>query len=263
MNFDKISVGIKTILRDAKLFHVIDSLRTFYPGIHLIVADDGQPSEEKLRLYKSLTEEGHFLEIMSFDSGFGAKSNRIAQALQRPYLLVASDDFDFSDLQTRDGVQKLAEVLDDFPNLDIASGRVNNNPYEFDFEQQDNGSVIIEHAAKSTSPAYMYGYVACDLTVNYSLIRKEVFEKVHWDEDQFIGNGEHGAFFLDAARTGFKVGYVPGVNINTLKSPDSEEYRKLRNRARSPERSCFVKRGIKRYVLGNGQVDYDVISNRN
>jgi hypothetical protein len=200
---------------------------------------------------------------LPFDSGFGAKSNRIAQVLKRPYLLAASDDFDFSDFNTRVGVSKLAKILDDFPNLHIASGRVNNSEYEFDFEQRDQGSTIIEHTAKNAprtsarQVATLAAYVACDLTVNYSMIRKEVFQKVHWDEDVKIGGGEHGAFFVDVMRAGFQVGYVPGVNIDTLKSPDSEEYRKLRNRARGPQRPCFDKRGISKYVLGNGQVDYE------
>jgi hypothetical protein len=256
MTFKDISVGIKTILRDDKLFHVIDSLRAFYPEIQMIIADDGRfPwSPEKARLYEELTKSGHTVLRLTFDAGFGTKSNMIAHALTRPYLLAASDDFDFSDPNAREGIQKLQNTLDTYPGIDITSGRVNNNPYEFILDYKDG--VVIERSVLMTQYS---GPLPCivDLTVNYSLIRKDVFKKIRWDDDAKIGQGEHGAFFLDVKRAGFDVAYVPGVNINTLQSPDSLEYRALRARANSPERSCFVKRGIKRYILGNGQVDYD------
>ena len=254
--FERISVGIKTILRDSKLYQVIESLRS-YPNIHMIIADDGNNhlNEKKFNLYQELSKEGHFIQRTSYDAGFGAKSNLIASLVRRPYLLVASDDFDFSDSKTKEGILKLQDILDNEPSIDIASGRVNNNPYEFNLI--DCGHTIVEETVIPEPP-----FTVCDLTVNYSLIKREVFEKVRWDEDQKIGNGEHGSFFVDVKRAGFKVGYVPGVNINTLEGQDSAEYRKLRNRARSPERSCFDKRGIKKYFLGNGQVDYDVDARR-
>ena len=34
-----------------------------------------------------------------------------------------------------------------------------------------------------------------DLTVNFRLIRREVFGKVRWDDDVKIGGGEHGKRF--------------------------------------------------------------------
>ena len=98
-----------------------------------------------------------------------------------------------------------------------------------------------------------------DLTVNFSLIRQEVFKKVRWDDDVKIGGGEHGSWFLDVKRAGFKVAFVPGVNINEQSLRSSTEYRQFRARANSPERPCFERRGIKRYVLGNGSVDYGVV----
>ena len=71
------------------------------------------------------------------------------------------------------------------------------------------------------------------------------------------GDGDHGAWFLDVKRAGFKVGYVPGVFISQQSGRDSERYQQFRRRANNPERSCFVKRGITKYVLGNGHVDYE------
>ena len=57
--FEKIAVGIKTFLRDAKLFKAIEGIRTNMPGAQIIVADDGEMTHEKHNLYADLVREGH------------------------------------------------------------------------------------------------------------------------------------------------------------------------------------------------------------
>lgn len=188
-----------------------------------------------------------------FDSGFGFKSNLIASNCKTPYLLIGSDDFDFGTTAVRKGIGEMARVLDTYPELSIVSGRVDNRKYEFDLI--DHRDTVIECPAPDDDNGI--GYIECDLTVNYSLIRREVFRRVEWDNDVKIGGGEHGAFFIDCKRAGFRTAYIPGVNINTQPGRDSAEYQKYRNRALSPERPCFVKRGIKKYILGDGTVDYE------
>jgi hypothetical protein len=184
-------------------------------------------------------------------------SNEIVRALDTPYLLGASDDFDFSPPDVRVGIEKLVAVLEKHPTYYAVSGRVNNRPYE-KFLTEKNG-VVTETDARiderfGAHPNYDVFDV--DLTVNYTLFRRETFNTIRWDDDVKIGGGEHGALFVDMHRAGFKVGFVPGVNINQQEGRDSEEYQRFRNRARSPERPCFVKRGIKEYILSSGQVDY-------
>jgi hypothetical protein len=257
--FNDISVGIKTILRDDKLKHTVESLERFYPGIQIIIADDGHigRGSAKFDWYWELSQRGHKVLMMPFDSGFGAKSNIIARVLTRPYLLIGSDDFDFSEPDTVTGIRTMHRILEAKPELDIVSGRVNNNPYEFYLVESPDRTIVEE--VRIDNPQCL---TVCDLTVNYSMVRKIVFDRVGWDEDVKIGGGEHGAFFLDVKRAGFKTAWVPGVNINTQPGTDSEEYRALRNRARSKERPCFVKRGIKLYTLGDRSVDYEARDSR-
>ena len=262
MGFEQVAIGIKTFLRDEKLFRAIDGIRRNLPGAQIIVADDGEMTEEKDGVYADLLREGHRIGIYPFDSGFGFKSNRIVEMLDRPFLLIGSDDFDFTPMAAL-GVKKLIEVLYILSTLDIVSGRVNENPYEF-FLTEKNGVVwetpIPDLSNQPKVIKDMFICRAADLTVNYSLIRRETFEKVRWDDGPSrIGGGEHGSFYVDVKRAGLKVGYVPGVNINEQPGRDSEVYRSFRNRARMKARPCFDARGIKRYVLGNGQVDYDCL----
>ena len=208
-----VTIGIKTFLRDPQLFAALKGVRDTMLDVQIIVADDGEMSRDKAALYMALNMSYHQFIPCKFDSGFGYKSNRIADALETKYLLISSDDFDFNPPSVRHGIEQLVEVLD-YTDVDIASGRVDNNPYEFYL--QDHGDTITEiPAALCWDCDVKPWHVEVDLTVNYSLIKKHVFEKVRWDDDVKIGGGEHGSFFLDCKRAGFKTAYVPGVNINS------------------------------------------------
>jgi hypothetical protein len=263
--FESISIGIKAFLRDAKLFRCVDGIRRNLPGAQIIIADDGEHTEEKDGLYAELIREGHKVLFLPFDSGFGAKSNAIVDHLSREFLLVGSDDFDFGGVDVAVGIQKMQAVLDREPGLSVVSGRVDNRPYErllFDYDDGSVKEIYFEGDEKSD-------FHEVDLTVNYSLIRRRVFWRPSfqfmgwertptvWDYDVKIGGGEHGAFFIDLMRENRKVAYVPGVNINQQTGEDSEQYNQFRRRARSSERPCFKKRGIKKYVLADGTIDYE------
>jgi GT2 family glycosyltransferase len=257
MSLKDVSIGIKTFLRDEKLFRAVDGIRKTMPEVQMIIADDGRETRAKNHLYSELYSEGHEIILGGFDSGFGAKSNAIAKVLLRPYLLIGSDDFDFADPQARAGIEKMADALDNYPRYYGVSGRVNNQHNERWLD--DFGDTILERYA-DTNPRTVGmdpKVFDVDLTVNYTMFHRDTFRELGWDDDQKIGQGEHGSFFIDLKRAGFKVGFVPGVNINEQPGKDSDEYYSYRYRARSPERSCFVKRGIKKYVLADGTIDYE------
>lgn len=261
MDLSKITIGIKTFLRDSHLYEAVNGIRKNLPEVKIAIVDDGDTIyhiyPDKADFYEQLLKDGHDIIIVPFDSGFGFKSNLLARMFKTDYLLIGSDDFDFSTKEVRIGITRLLSIMENNPEIDIASGRVNKRPYEFNLE--DKGDVIIETVVpEKTSYNDPLGYQLCDLTVNYSLIRRRVFSKISWDDDVRIGGGEHGAFFVDVKRAGFKVAYVPGVNINEQQRESSDEYKKFRSRSRNPDRPCFDKRGIKQYVLGNGQIDYSV-----
>jgi hypothetical protein len=103
----------------------------------------------------------------------------------------------------------------------------------------------------------------CDLTVNFSLIRRKVFDGQHggirWDGgDVKIGGGEHSAFFIDLQRCYWGVAYVEGANINQFRpNPQWQHkaYGSMRQRARSLGRPCLKSRGIDVYVLANGTAE--------
>lgn len=255
-DLSKISIGIRTFLRDPQLFQAIDGIRCNLPELSIIVADCGEMTEQKDGFYADLEREGHIHIDLPYDSGFGCMSNAIIDALDRDFLLIGSDDFCFSSVEVREGIEKLQEVLDLNPDIDIASGRVNNRSYEFDLI--DKGDEVTEVPIKYNvhGPIFPW-FIDCDLTVNYSLFRKRVFEKVRWESDIKIGSGEHGAQAIKIKRAGFRTVFVPTVNINEQDVKNSPRYNLYRRRALDPGRLAFDRIGVKKYTMGNGVVDYD------
>ena len=257
----KVAVLIKTFLRDHYLLCAIDGIVSTMPEVQMIIVDDGDHSEAKNELYVRLRTNGHKVYQMPFDSGFGAKSNAGISDLMRPYLLIGSDDFNFHSEEVRRGVEKLVAVLDGTPpKVAVASGRVNGNRYEGWL--MDSGDKVSEEFITFNAPKHACGveYFLCNLTVNYSLIRKEILGfgegQISWDDDIKIGGGEHGAQFIKIMRAGYKVAYVPGVNINEQQSkPVDPRYSAFRARARQPGRLAFRKLGIKEYTCFGGSVE--------
>lgn len=253
--FENIAIGIRTFLRDEHLYNAIRGIQENLPGAQMIIADCGEHNEEKEGVYADLERAGHKTIQLNFDSGFGAMSNAIVDALDRKYLLIGSDDFCFSPIEVREGIEKLQQVLELCPDVDIASGRVNNRPYEFDLI--DKGDEVTEVPIKYNvhGPIFPW-FIDCDLTVNYSLFRKRVFEKVRWESDIRIGGGEHGAQAIKIKRANFRTVFVPGVNINEQEVKNSPRYNLYRRRALDPGRLAFDRIGVKKYILGSGIVDF-------
>jgi hypothetical protein len=252
-----VSVLVKTFLRDGYLLRTVKSISEFLPESKIVIVDDGYETSHKISWYASLRQAGHDCEWLPFDSGFGAKANAGVEKCDRKYVLIASDDFQFTQ-ETRRHVTRMAQLLHAVPSLDVVSGRVNNNPYEAVL--MDEGEEVKEVPGYwGEAKAEGIEYKLCDLTVNFSLIRREVFENLRWDDDVKIGGGEHGAFFLDLKRLGGKVAYLPEANINEMPRNNSDwqdpMYSRMRNRARQPGRPCLVRRGVKRWILQDGSVE--------
>jgi hypothetical protein len=249
------------------LMKCLDGLEENFADAKWVIVHDGRECRPKITRYAELRRK-HACVWLPFDSGFGAKANAAIPHCDREYVLIGSDDFDFSDPRVRSGVERMQTVLDHVPALGLASGRVDSNPYEFCWEPGVRSLREIP-GWRGTSEVEGVTYHPCDLTVNYSLIRRKVFESefggLHWDGgDVQIGGGKHAAFFLDLQKTYWGVAYVEGANICQLRSTlitdeyrawNSPEYPKMRGRARQPGRPCLKARGIDTYILGDGTVE--------
>ena len=253
-NLSNVTVFVKSFLRLGLLRDCLEGVQQTLPETKILVIDDS--SEQQKHVEASFVDPNYTQVFMPFDSGFGAKSNEMIRHLDTEYVLIGSDDFNFGDPAVRGGIEKLHTVLEKDLTLVMASGRVNRNPYEFVLQIDEiNHTCVEKPGCYGIREVDGIPYQWTDLTVNYSLIRRKVFERVHWDSDVKIGGGEHGAFFIDIARAfgHGRVAYVPGVNINELPYDPRKvdpRYAAFRQRASQPGRICLKRRGIDRYCCG-------------
>lgn len=259
MSLSDVTILTTTFLRDGCLLECLKRIRKNLPEVHNVVVDDGYPSDDKQHAVCALRGWNDDYVLLPFDSGLPAKRNAGAKEVRTKYLLMGCDDFDFSISEARTGIEKLVTVLDNNPNIDVASGRRGYEPYE-GFLEIIPGQYIKETRLSCPNKSGKYEgwtkeFYKVDLTVNYFLARTEVVRMFPWDERMKIG-GEHGDWFLDLKEASRHVVWVPGVNINEFQVPQGihQDYNRYRSRAVSLGHRIFLeKRGVKDYK-GFGQV---------
>lgn len=258
--FDNICVFISTFLRDGMLFRCIDSILQHMPGARMVIADDGAETKQKIKRYAELRRMGHTAFWLSFDSGFGTKRNAAIQHYDRPYTLIGSDDFIW-DADSAQGVLDMLRILASDTELGVVSGRVDGNPYEGDIvEEKREDGMIHMRLVKPTSTwqvADGVKYRTCDMTVNYNLVRREVFDHVHWHEEFKIG-GDHLLFYQQVKAAGYLTAYVHGVNVKSqgARAGDVDiQYSEARGRARLALPSLFKRMNWYKFTGLDGRVD--------
>lgn len=242
---EDVSILITTFLRDGYLMECVKRIQNSLPECKIIVTDDGHVTVPKEKLAQCLKERGHSYRFMPFDSGLPAKRNLGANLCKTKYLLMGCDDFDFSKPEARAGIEKLVDIIEKYPEIDVASGRHNGNPYE-GFLSIVPGQYIKETRLVPDGKQEVY---KVDLTVNYFLVRADVVRAYPWDERMKIG-GEHGDWFLTLKDEGRLVVWVPGVNITEFAVPNGSDpaYGRYRGRARELGHKIFLeKRGVRDY----------------
>ena len=261
--FDRIDVLVKTFLRDGMMIRCTKGIEQFLPGARIILVDDGWETKDKVAYYHELRVRGHIVERLPFDSGYGAKNNAAAKHYDREFVLRASDDFDFSDPAVADGVLKMMDVMDSDSRVHIASGRVDNNPYEGHVTGKERPDGLKDMVATRTDLSNPLttpkgtAYSVCDYTVNYSLIRTPLIRDFKWDE-KFKMGGDHLDLYMHAWGLMALVAYVHGVNINTIPNfPGCQDasYHKYRGRARLALPWTFKRHGWNSWKNFDGVLD--------
>jgi hypothetical protein len=257
-SLSRVTVLIKTFMRDGYLTQCLNSLEPNYRSAKFLIVDDGWHEKAKYMRYSDLRLYGHDIVVMPFDSGFGAKSNQLLSRLDREFVLIGSDDFNFTP-ESRLGVEKMLKVMDARPELGFVGGHVDSRPYEGFFDEKDG--ILREYRIDWPSVQYrMEGGVPhadVDLSVNWGLLRAKVLKTVHWCPEWKIG-GDHFMLFDAMKRAGWKTAVVPTADITTFPNVPSwklTDYDKMRGRAWEALPGFFKHRGISKYVLFDGSVD--------
>lgn len=246
-DLSKVTIAIPTFLRPGYLGACVSSIFKSLPECKIAIACDDTLTPEPWP-----NEKLKFVRL-PFDTGLTAKRNHAVQMVETEYTLIACDDFDFSNLSTRRGIENMIRVLDEHKEIDVAVGTYNDKKYE--------GTLLYvpgEYIAERRIYSYQHlgewnrwGAIKIDIGINYFLARTKVLREVPWDETIRPIGGEHADWFMTMKDYGKTVAWVPNCPVWAFERNDfwmSPEYRSYRRRAYMGHQLFMEKWDIKRYI---------------
>jgi GT2 family glycosyltransferase len=195
---------IKTFLRDNYLYRCVSSLKRHYPGIQVIVADDGHTSDEKEAKLKQLGV-GKYLRL-PFNSGLPYGRNRLLDHLETPYFLIGDDDFLYTEATHLEHLLKLTDIAD------IAAGALSNGKRRLIYEGAvafSDGGARFRQQNDEYQTYRGVRYKTCDVTFNFFIGKRRTM-MARWNEDLHM-LFEHADFFLEVYKLGHTVVFTPDV----------------------------------------------------
>lgn len=202
----EVTAIVKTFERPKSLDRLVRSIRQFYPGLHIIVADDSfQPAP---------VDQAEYIRLAP-DSGVSAGRNACLARVQTPYFALVDDDNEFS-RETR--LETLLTTIRTF-DVDVAAGSyvrckrrmfwIRQKPEPFVGMISRRGPhLTITPGCRTIKP----GLIRCDLAHNFFVARTESIRYMGgWANELKIN--EHAEFFVRLQEHGLKVAYCPEVTV--------------------------------------------------
>lgn len=173
-----ITAIIKTFERPHCCIKLIDSIREYYPDMHIVVADDSQMPH--------IIDDVEYC-VLPFDSGLSYGRNFLVRKVKTKYLLLLDDDYVFS---SQTDLSIPFNILENNKEIDLVGGRWHKNSYIAGTLEYENGD-IIHYYNKHRS--ILNGYKIYDRTQNFFVAKTDVIKNNPWDNDLKVN--EHTDFF--------------------------------------------------------------------
>ncbi|XP_025762485.1 beta-1,4 N-acetylgalactosaminyltransferase 2 isoform X2 [Oreochromis niloticus] len=232
----QVTIATKTFLRYEQLKVLLDSIRKFYSNIKVIVADDSFEPEH-------ITGENIQHYIMPPAQGWFAGRNLAVSQVTTKYFLWVDDDFLFTE---KTKIEKLVEVMEAVPELDVVGGSVKENQFYFSLiyeegEETEGGCLYRKSNKKFHSvPGYPQCFLASGV-VNFFLARTDAVQRVGFDPklQRIAHSGPHS--------TPVGGGNAPFCCLPTANEQYKEELEPFRftghssRAADDPKKSCLRK----------------------
>lgn len=186
----QVTIITKTFLRYKQLRVLLDSIRKFYSDIKVIIADDSLQPE-------NVTGENIQHYIMPPAQGWFAGRNLAVSQVTTKYFLWVDDDFLFSE---KTKIEKLVEVMEAVPELDVVGGSVQGNKFHFSIlyeegDENEGGCLYRKSGGKfHPLPSYPQCHLASGV-VNFFLARTDAMQRVRFDPK--LQRVAHSEFFMD------------------------------------------------------------------
>ena len=202
VDLSRLTAIVRTCERPASVQRLIRSLRTLYPELRLLVADDSRDARP--------VAGADWIRLPA-DIGVGAARNAALARVRTPYFLLLED---MLELTRRSQIERLLDLVM-HNRLDVAAGdcircercfailtRRTPEPAHAMFEFAPDGLTL----RPGHRPAD--GYQAVDLAHNFFIARTDKVRAVGgWDPQLLVD--ERVEFFVRAFRFGLRVGVVP------------------------------------------------------
>jgi hypothetical protein len=244
VDLSKLTAIVRTSDRPASIARLIRSLRTRYPQLRVLVADDSRqprpvPGADWIRL--------------PADVGVSTGRNTALARVRTPYFLLLEDDLE---LTHRTRLESLVELVAD-KRVDIAAGDCTRcrrkllvltartpDPAHATFEfDSDTLRLSPGHRAAGTQ------FLPCDLAHNFFVARTDKVRAMGgWDPQLLVD--ERIEFFVRAQRFGLRVGVCRDVVAQRWSSTDAAPH----GAGRDFKHLALAKIGVSRLIDADGLV---------
>lgn len=255
---NRIDICITTMQRPQGLERMLFSIAAHRPEASIHIADQSKTVDlehyERLgaRLEGAGLRRRPTIHPLPYDCGASAARNHLVDSTPGEYKLVVDDDGLFT---TETDLEKMARLLDTHPRVGIVGGVVIQNG-----QVRGVGSRLRREGAslyelKASGPYSVHEgirFKQVDFLPNFALMRRELFEHIHWDPELKIA-GEHLDFYLRLPQTPYIALVTPDVSGEHRPPPSDRSYRQLRMRGKFL-RVMMEKHGLQRMEHAGGFV---------
>jgi len=223
-----VSIVIKTFERPHCVERLYHSIRHFYPQIPVIIADDSKTPLMVLGGAKILR--------LPYNSGLSFGRNRLLDAVNTKYFLLADDDFVFTDRTDLSVPFNILESTDfDIVGIELLYSGWKKRIYRGSYEKK--GSVLFQYQEKPLG--HHAGYPVFHYVLNCFMARTKTIQKSPWDEAIKIGH-EHDDFFLRLKEKNVLITHTDQISIDHYHEMLGE-YKKIRENTASYKELFFTK----------------------
>lgn len=222
---DDTTVIITAFRRPEKVEQQVRSIRQYYPGIPIIVGDNGDQYPD-LSPFSNCT-----LLTLPFDAGLSATRNALIDRCSTPYIMLCDDDFVWTEATD---LRKLRAVLDHDPSIGMAGAMIDEpdrGPVSWALDIHVQNGWLVGTAAAGEMQRTRSGvrYFLADTLQNCALFRRAVYDAIRWDDA--LKMAEHWDFYYRLKLAGvWRPACVPAVSVFHDKLPRPKEYAQYRNR---------------------------------
>lgn len=240
--YREIAIIIPTIMRHDALQRLVESIKKTQDShlYRIYIADQGNYDTSKEIYYQYLRNEGHKVFYVPFNCGLSYSRNQLVKATIEPYILILDDDFILTEKTQLDN---FVRILIEDETIGVVGGDLERNAsYHYNLKyMKDEGRLYYIHCndrnLKQTTKTIVQkpvSYLYCDIVLNFSLFRREVFDNFCWDEKLKLV--EHTDFFLRLQQeTKWKVAHTTSVTAIHDQDRTNESYALLRSKINGEE----------------------------